>query len=1292
MTGCMPDSLTKFNKDEVKKAKPASTTSTTDGTVSSPPVVDTSGVAVVFDPPTFFSYGDVANNPVTVTTGSNFSIPTFTDGSLSDPSKQRLFFERCDLVTAGVDAQSAILPARVSLNATGAAACTLTGSPTTPKSVVTAFCSDNVSTDQATCEANPLVWNGTTCSNPDKKFTSAAACTAGFHTWYDVGDPVPYRIRLTYHNAEGIQSSMTTTMTLGIYQRLTSLSYTQAEKLLLKVTGSEPLANVIPLLTTTATTGAYAKNNIITSNAGVGSVAKFVDSSLSFIGVNKLIPIKVTSTTPFILNTFITKSGDATKVGKIFKIDAANRILYVENISANNKYFVAAESICSNSITGVCGTSYPILEISESYIMKSGETLDNDKQYYSNRYGLATPVSVFEVGTMIKPISPIQTTETSSANGVKYTISPALPCNDPNDTSDCVSLDETTGNITGTFSSFLQNTEFTLTATNPVSSTSTKLNLSAIVGPSELAITTNQIITVSSTTSFKEGENLIQPIAPPLTEGLRARIVKILNGYQMAIETFNGVFIPGVSLDNNNSSYQSEKAFIIPYASCTDTNYTTQATCEGASYAWAPDKAVHYNVSVTINSSGDYVAGDNLTSAAGSGIGATGKVVHVFTAARDELFVQYFTQSSTSTAAAPTFYEGDTLDAGAVVYQIQNGNMKTTLASTVSFLKGSDVVSSTSASGYTQSVVGSVLSIGDISKINIGTNFKIGQTLFNHETQTESSASSAITAVTHNNYLIFERGKTMYATANINSGNGIIYSITPALPAGLSLNTANGTIFGTATGSSIKKDYILKATNFIGSASYVVAIEVKDYFEVIQKTGASSALLHKVGDYQTNRKCRVDATDITALSNGKALDIRCFLDMEEQDLFQTDLKLNLFTGAGICQYIRYEPYYFYSWQPNRSVNVSSKYPVQAVMRSGCSNLQNSGTIPSSSQCDGNYSSVLNPTYPNCDEGSLTYYSETYSQDATTGSCTLSAAPVLNTVNCSGKRINCISGAVKDTLGAASLELGNRNQIISASSGINFTYTHASPISKGDELTNIRLANGTVSNQCTSSAADTLAWKNATALTSNRRVSPFASDSNPFYTVSCLDAAQDVKARIRVIVRDWDRTFNIENDIFNQSFTVPPANMNNIANDPIFNSPYNDIDDLDNNYSGTGAAAFTAGTCGSPAAGGSCTNIAGIFASSADCTGVGGTLAGAASCSDGAYTTYRTCVSSGNCSNPADTDAGLCAKGGGTWTPNTWTAALCTFNNQNQCEYYGGTWTGDQMYKFPNSATTNILGI
>ena len=57
LTGCMPDSLTKFKKDPPKKP-------TTSTTVSSGPVLDETGNVIPFDESTYFSFVDQDNNPV----------------------------------------------------------------------------------------------------------------------------------------------------------------------------------------------------------------------------------------------------------------------------------------------------------------------------------------------------------------------------------------------------------------------------------------------------------------------------------------------------------------------------------------------------------------------------------------------------------------------------------------------------------------------------------------------------------------------------------------------------------------------------------------------------------------------------------------------------------------------------------------------------------------------------------------------------------------------------------------------------------------------------------------------------------------------------------------------------------------------------------------------------------------------------------------------------------------------------------------------------------------------------
>mgnify|MGYP000411443009 CR=1 FL=1 len=66
-------------------------------------------------------------------------------------------------------------------------------------------------------------------------------------------------------------------------------------------------------------------------------------------------------------------------------------------------------------------------------------------------------------------------------------------------------------------------------------------------------------------------------------------------------------------------------------------------------------------------------------------------------------------------------------------------------------------------------------------------------------------------------------------TPGNNGGTPSSYSISPALPAGLSFNTSTGVISGTPTAITASATYVVTASNFVGSASQNVVIEVKDY-------------------------------------------------------------------------------------------------------------------------------------------------------------------------------------------------------------------------------------------------------------------------------------------------------------------------------------------------------------------------------------------------------------------------------------------------------------------------------
>lgn len=85
---------------------------------------------------------------------------------------------------------------------------------------------------------------------------------------------------------------------------------------------------------------------------------------------------------------------------------------------------------------------------------------------------------------------------------------------------------------------------------------------------------------------------------------------------------------------------------------------------------------------------------------------------------------------------------------------------------------------------------------------------------------------------------------------------------------------------------------------------------------------------------------------------------------------------------------------------------------------------------------------------------------------------------------------------------------------------------------------------------------------ASKVGTGRKLNPLAAEANvatmngartsPFYTWYCLDAAQDVKAKIRLAVRDWDRTFVKSSAIENISDyrnTAPFQNLVSVMDNP-----------------------------------------------------------------------------------------------------------------------------------------------
>jgi hypothetical protein len=1181
--GCVPDSLTKFKKDAPKQVSSSAT---------STPVVDSSGTPVVFIPPTRFTMGPVDNTVINLNLNNTVaSVSPVIDGTLGDPSSSA-FQIGCALDTTS-NAQTQVLPSGLILSSN----CTITGKATSLKSITTAFCSDSTYTDQTSCESAPLVWNSvtSTCSNKDFSYNTQANCEAAYNIWYPVGGQIPYRVRYTYKNSSATIFNIYATVNIGAYSSVPNLTYSQADKLYI-VANSGPatptaLTDVVPQRTSTATVGAYPTASLLTSALGIQGVANFVDTSSTTIGFKKFIKMTLSNATVFSAGGFISTAGNV-KIGKIYKKDTSNtNILYVENISNGEIFFAVGDQI--DSAFPFVGMKTTITAIDDTQILDLAvnPNLDNDSQFYAPKLisstGKTVNVYLSNSPTNIKSLKPITTIPAN--NGIIFSVSPKLP--------DGLTLDPLTGIISGKFLKIVPPTGYTISATNPLGSVSTTVRLAATDAPADLSISTKQIITVSTTAFFRDGETLFQAITPPLTEAPKGKILKILNGYQMAIDTSSGPFLAGASLDSG-SGFFSEKAFVVPNDSCVNTNYTTQVDCEAATYTWSTG-TVYYNLALkldsstpfyTIGSCSDITYTTQATCEAALKVwgptyvttvaGAKGVLAGIFKAANDILFVRHVTQNATGLATAKTFKQNDVLfGSGSTVIEVDYNFMKLTLSDATLFKVGADVTTMNSANtivqtgGYTykKDVPTDTIYVSDITRNPASPLFAINDKIYHDENANGAASAITINVVTHDILLIAERGNKTSFNTSISSGNSV-YSITPTLPTGLTLNTKTGVISGTPTTLTPRKDFVLTATNFVGQSTYVFSLEVRDYFSLSEASGAPSFLLHKVGDTQINRKCRINATDIIA-NNGALLDVRCHLEAEEEDLYFNPVKLQANSGPGVCEYVQYAPYYFWYYNPKQSVDTSAAYPVVATVRSGCNTTTNA---PTAAMCDGNYSG-LGGTGPNCDEGKLKYFAQATAVPGGGGPCADSGAPTTEYITCGGSKVNCMAGPVKDLLSDAALSTGFRSVIYQSPNGVTQNWTLSSPISKGD-LSNIRIANSTTVNNCSTTNADVNTWV-ARAVATPSVTAPYGGAA-PYYTFNCLNAASQIKARIRLIIRDWDRSFKIDNGIDLDDPSTTPSGVATDANGPFMNNstadiygyPFNNHDDWDNDYTNLGSCS------------------------------------------------------------------------------------------------------------------------
>ena len=427
---------------------------------------------------------------------------------------------------------------------------------------------------------------------------------------------------------------------------------------------------------------------------------------------------------------------------------------------------------------------------------------------------------VYTKGTVINNLSP----SASGGGVVRYAVTPKLPSG--------LSMNSVTGLISGTPLVPTPATPYTITATNPDGSTTTSLNITVVdIAPSALTYSSNpatyridQAITLNAPTN-SGGSVVSYAVSPALPTGL-------------ALNTTTGI-ISGT-----------------PTALSASANYTITATNTGGSTTAQLNIAVEEggyrnSASITINddvAASPYPSAIVVPTTAGTVTKVTVTIYGLTHARQNDLDIllvgplgQKALLMSDIGGGVSVANVNVTFDDAAGVFLPTSAVAITTGTYRPTDSGGnSDAFSAPApAAPYdlTLSVFNGTIPTGtwslyvmDDRALNTGS-ISGGWRLSLQTTAPPVAAPSALGY--SSNPAIYTTGSAITSNTPTSTGGAVVsYSVSPTLPAGLTLNTSTGVISGTPTTLTAAANYTITATNTGGSSDALVSITVVSPYTV----------------------------------------------------------------------------------------------------------------------------------------------------------------------------------------------------------------------------------------------------------------------------------------------------------------------------------------------------------------------------------------------------------------------------------------------------------------------------
>ncbi len=233
-------------------------------------------------------------------------------------------------------------------------------------------------------------------------------------------------------------------------------------------------------------------------------------------------------------------------------------------------------------------------------------------------------------------------------------------------------------------------------------------------------------------------------------------------------------------------------------------------------------------------------------------------------------------------------------------------------------------------------------------------------------------------------------------------------------------------------------------------------------------------------------------------------DIACYTEGNELDLHYQGISLQYNVPSNLCAYFTLMPYYYYQKAAGAGPTVVRK-DTDSTGAVGTDN-DNDGLIDGAvATCQFDYSAS---SKPNCCSGDYTEVSRSWDATAT--------VPGYQTTSVSegswgGKASNCLYGPAMDTQELTEDGFPTPTIYFTEGQGINDKYVIASPLSK--------------------KRGSSIFLANFFQLAEHAGAKP-AAVAFPYYQLTCLDRAYEVKARISLMIREWNTVsdFNLRESV------------------------------------------------------------------------------------------------------------------------------------------------------------------